>query len=227
MQRAAILFAKDPRPGTVKTRLTPPLAPEEAAELAAAFIGDTAEVLRGLEVERRIAAYAPRDGESRLRQLVGEGFELQAQVEGNLGDRMRAAFQTAFRSGSDRVVIVGSDSPSVPRRLLAEAFHVLESKDVVLGPSFDLGYYLIGLRHPRPELFHGVPWSTSQVFPRTLQTIVSLELDFYLLAPWYDVDDPRGLELLRADVDKLIRVGDRSRLRRTAKALSLIDAGER
>ena len=219
MSRTIILFAKAPCPGKVKTRLSPPLAPETAAELAAAFVRDTVAVLSGLDVERRVLAYAPEDGEPALRRLAADDFDFRPQVPGDLGNRMRAAFEDAFAGGSRRVVIIGSDSPGLPRRFIEEAFEVLESKDVVLGPSYDFGYYLIGLRRPLPELFQNIPWSTRKVLPRTVKIMAELRIDHHLLTPWRDVDSWEDVKLLRAQIEELRRRGDPSLPQATAETL--------
>jgi hypothetical protein len=226
VSRTIILFAKEPVAGEVKTRLSPPLAPGEAAELAAAFIEDTAVMLTGVAAERKVVACAPPEAAAALRRLVGEGFALQAQAGGDLGERMHAAFEEAFRGGARRVVIIGADSPTLPRRFIAEAFEALEKKAVVLGPALDRGYYLIGLERPIPDLFRGVRWGSGDVLQRTLEIIGREALPLHLLPLWFDVDTPADLKLLRLQVEALRLAGDASFPRATAALLARF-CGER
>jgi rSAM/selenodomain-associated transferase 1 len=219
MSRTLILFAKEPRPGQVKTRLSPPLAPEEAAALARAFIEDIAAALGRVACERRVLACAPPGAEAALARLAGEGFTCEPQAEGDLGARLEAACERAFAAGAARVVVVGADSPTLPPRLVDEAFEALRAKDVVLGPALDMGYYLVGLRRPAPALFQGIPWSTREVLPSTLAVAARAGLVLHFLPPWFDVDTPADLEFLRVQVEALRQSGDPAWPRATAAVL--------
>jgi hypothetical protein len=216
--RTLILFAKAPRPGSVKTRLSPVLGPEARSALAAAFYRDALALVARTDAERKVVAFSPADGEEDLRRLGGEGLELTPQAGGDLGERMRAAFAGAFahavaagagfpRAECGRVVVIGTDSPTLPPAFLEEAFTVLEAKDVVIGPARDLGYYLIGLARPFPELFEGIAWGTSEVLPETLRRVARAGARLHLLAPWHDVDTPEDLAFLRAEVEALRLAG--------------------
>jgi rSAM/selenodomain-associated transferase 1 len=208
-ERTLILFAKEPKPGTVKTRLGPLLTPKQSAAVAEAFLRDSAALVREAEVERRVVSYAPVGSEESMRARLGEGFVFEPQAEGDLGLRLRVAFDRALTSANARVVAIGADAPTLPPEVLAEAFDALERHDVVIGPALDLGYYLIGLRRPLPELFVDLKWGTAEVLPTTLARLRCAQVGVHLLPPWYDVDTPDELAFLRAHIDGLSLDGRR------------------
>jgi rSAM/selenodomain-associated transferase 1 len=208
---ALAIMAKAPRPGQVKTRLCPPLDPMEAAGLARAFLLDRIEQVRGLAARRAIA-YAPGDARG-VFEDVAPDFELFAQQGDDLGARMAAAIDHVLTGGAGAArpvsghaatgaVLVGTDSPTVPRQLLADAMRYVATGDVdlVLGPSEDGGYYLIGLRLPRPELFVDMAWSTPAVLPETLRRAEALGLRTAMLPAWFDVDTGADLERLEREL---------------------------
>lgn len=209
--RRLVLFAKLPRPGRVKTRLTPALGREGAARLYRAFLDDMAVVLGEVEVERR-ELWLAGDGTGRA-AMARRYPELEVRVQhgGDLGERLVHAFDTAFEEGDDLVVIVGSDHPSLPPSHLAVAFRHLREAELILGPTRDGGYYAVGLgRTVWPEaapLFRDVPWSTPGVLDRTRRAAETLELSRRELPEWYDVDTPEDLDRLRADVRAGSRTG--------------------
>ena len=203
-QEALVLFAKVPVPGKVKTRLFPCLSPEEASRLYQAFVWDAVAKAAQLRDRRgvvvSIAAY-PSSNDPFFHQLRQEyGLELSDQEGDDLGERMGCAVKGLLARGSERVVLIGSDSPTLPTRFLDLAFDLLGSSPVVLGPSFDGGYYLVGLSRWIPEIFEDIPWSTGVVLERTLQKIRELGLGCEILPAWHDVDDPEGLRLLIAQM---------------------------
>jgi rSAM/selenodomain-associated transferase 1 len=211
-----ILFAKAPRLGTVKTRLQETLPARRVRELYLAFLRDTLALARRVRgLERRVVAFTPADGEPMLRRMLGQdarGFEFRPQHHGNLGARMGSAFAQSFEAGAARVVIIGSDSPTLPTRMIEEAFAALENADLVLGPTTDGGYYLIGSRQPRLPgglqfLAGPIEWSTARVFEQTVRAARRRRLKLALLAPWYDVDDAAGLAVLRRHLRALAACG--------------------
>ena len=218
MNSTVCLFAKVPRPGSVKTRLTPPLSALEASQVAAAFYSDSLSLLRRVNADRRIVAFAPRDGERELREIGEDGFEFEAQADGDLGNRMAAVLRRAFESGSGRVILIGADSPTLRPSIVDEALAALKTKDVVLGPSFDLGYYMIGVRRHVPRLFEDMSWGTSEVLPATLKVIETEGLSLHLLPPSYDVDTLPDLQFLRSHVIAL-RLAGKSYPKATATVL--------
>jgi uncharacterized protein len=209
---AIILMAKAPRAGEAKTRLTPPLAPEEAAALAARMFADAAEC--ALSVTRHVlVAYAPADGRAALEALLPTAARAAwlEQRGADLGARLARAAREAFARGFGPLAFVGADSPTLPPEYVARALDALSAgeADVALGPAEDGGYYLVGLRSHAPRLFAGVEWSTPRAYEQTARNAAFLSLRLLELPPWYDVDTPADLARLRAELS-----GDESARRR-------------
>jgi rSAM/selenodomain-associated transferase 1 len=198
---ALAVMTKAPRPGAVKTRLTPPLSPEEAAALNTCFLQDTtAALLKTAELEnaRGIAVYTPVGAEEAYAGILPAEFELVPQRGGPFGERLVLAAEDLFRLGFASVCLIDSDSPTVPQEAFGQAVAFLrhEKPVVVLGPSDDGGYYLIGLNKPQPFLFEGIDWSTDRVLEQTLERASERNLTVRLLPTWYDVDDRETLQRL-------------------------------
>ena len=203
----AALFARQPRAGQVKTRLLSVLEPQVAADLYAAFLCDTAATLAACCADHKIVAYTGEGAEESLPMMLsGLGaFDYRAQVDGSLGDRMQALFAASFDDGATATVLIGTDSPSMPRHLIDEALQRLKTHDIVLGPSTDGGYYLLGLSRLVPELFHGIDWGSGNVLTQTLAAAGDRSLS--LLPVWYDVDLPAEAAFLRAHLQALRQAG--------------------
>ncbi len=202
-----ILFAKPPLVGRVKTRLIPVLGREGAARLYSRFLRDAAETALALRAERPgvglICEWALEPGESLnafpLSEWLPGPFLHRAQTGTDLGARMAAALGRHL-AGGGRAALIGTDFPDLPRRVLHEAFHLLERKEepaVALGPTSDGGYYLIGVNQPLPTLFTGIPWSTNEVLSRTIRRARAPGLGVLLLPKWRDVDHEEDLRALR------------------------------
>lgn len=186
---ALIFFAKAPIPGQVKTRLCPPLTPDEAASLHGSFVLDALERSRTVPGVDRFLACAPSADHVFFKIMEErQGLRLIDQVGEDVGARMAQAFQTAFARGYRRVLLAGTDLPTLPPSLYGQALGLLEQHDLVLGPALDGGYYLIGLTRPAPDLFAGIPWSTDRVLALTQQKAGSMGLTTALLPPCRDVD---------------------------------------
>jgi rSAM/selenodomain-associated transferase 1 len=225
---ALIIFARAPLPGHTKTRLIPSLGPDGAAELYRCFLLDTLAQAARAPAQPIIAAAAVDDAPA-LRALAAEAgldAEVTIQSGADLGARMRRAFQDAFARGHPRAVIIGSDSPSLPPARVAEALAQSAARDLVLGPSFDGGYYLIGLHADQPRLFEGVAWSQPTVLLETLRRARELGLSISLLDPWYDVDTPEDLARLRTHLAALALAGQEIPCPRTWQHLSTAPEGE-
>lgn len=198
-----VVFAKEPLPGTVKTRLAPPLDPRDAAALYTAFVEDVCATLSAaaLPGDRRVLA-APGGAGAVLRGVAERhGFATAAQVGADLGARMAHAIGAELSRGAASVLLVGSDSPTLPAAALAEARRLLAPggpAQAVLGPAADGGYWLAGARGSVPDLFDGIPWSTRDVLAATLSRARSRGIALELLPFWYDVDDAPALRLLAA-----------------------------
>jgi rSAM/selenodomain-associated transferase 1 len=198
---ALAVMTKAPRPGAVKTRLTPPLSPQEAAALNTCFLRDTSEALLKTAEEgaaRGIAVYTPIGAEAAYAEILPAEFELVPQRGGPFGERLAFAAADLFRLGFASVCLIDSDSPTVPIQAFGQAIDFLRRDEdaIVLGPSDDGGYYLIGLNKPRPSVFEGIDWSTDRVFEQTLERAREANLKVHLLPAWYDVDDRETLQRL-------------------------------
>ena len=146
MSNALVLYMKAPRPGTVKTRLTPRVSADEAAELYRAFILDTLHLAQGIAGASLFVAWTPEDGLAELRSALGNpDVEWTGQRGRDLGERLSNTFAALLRDEWDKIVVLGGDSPLLPPAYVEEAFAALDRHDVVLGPAEDGGYYLIGL----------------------------------------------------------------------------------
>ena len=219
---ALAVMTKAPQAGRVKTRLVPPLTPEDAAELNKCFLRDTAAAIStacrsrpAADAGRRdehpgashseavaaacgIAVYTPIGAESAYNDILPEDFGLLAQRGDKFGERLYFAVEDLFRCGFAAVCLIDSDSPTVPAEDFEEAVELLSTNEdrVVLGPSDDGGYYLIGVKKPHRHLFERVDWSTERVLEQTMQRAAEIEIEVKLLPTGYDVDDETSLRRL-------------------------------
>ncbi len=167
---ALLIFVKAPIPGEVKTRLRAPLSAAQAATIYEAFARDALRGARESGEADISIAYDPRPLYPDLSWL-GDAPPWFAQAAGDLGSRLSAAFDRAFGAGADKVVVIGSDCPDLEPSILRQAFKALDDTQAVLGPAEDGGYYLIGLREPRPRLFSKMEWSGAGVLKGTLERL--------------------------------------------------------
>ena len=198
-------MAKAPRVGDAKTRLVPPLTPEDAAALSACFIQDAAENIAAAGMLAPIEGYiafAPRGAEAEFRALVAPDTRLLPTRRPGLSASLLDATTDLLAAGYGSVCLVNSDSPTLPTSILVEAARALSSPGdrLVLGPSEDGGYYLIGLKHAHARLFEDIAWSTPQVFVQTEERARELGLSVFRLPVWYDVDDIGSLHRLRSEL---------------------------
>ena len=228
MADCVIVFAKNPVPSEVKTRLIPFLSADQAASLYKAFLIDWCDALSTLTVHREsevrqslprfigephpptqshpsvhlVIAYTPPNSRSALQTLIGQKAIYIPQVGADLGERLISAAQWACEQNYTKFLFVGSDSPTLPIQYVERALDLLDSRDVVIGPSVDGGYYLIGFSPDGavlaiPAIFEDITWSTDLVFRQTLEKVQSVNARLGLLPPWYDVDTFADLQLLR------------------------------
>jgi rSAM/selenodomain-associated transferase 1 len=203
---ALAVMTKAPRPGRVKTRLIPPLTPNEAAALNACFLRDTTTAISSAIVSGKVsgrkaggvAVYTPVGWEGAYADLLPPDFDLIPQRGGSFGERLWFAVEDLFKCGFDAVCLIDSDSPTVSAATFAHAMEILRSsrEHIVLGPSDDGGYYLIGLKKPQREMFEGIDWSTERVLDQTKARAKEIGLAVKLLPMCYDVDDSTTLERL-------------------------------
>jgi uncharacterized protein len=202
---ALAVMAKAPRAGKVKTRLQPPLSAEDAAALNVCFLRDTAENIADVAREggaRGIVCYTPVGDEAAFDGLLPGGFALIAQRGDGFGERLLYAAEDILSCGFSAVCLIDSDSPTLPKDALRVAVRELArpGERVVLGPSEDGGYYLIGMKRPEPRVFERISWSTASVFAETLDRAREAGLELMELPKWYDVDDEATLTLLEAEL---------------------------
>jgi rSAM/selenodomain-associated transferase 1 len=198
-------MAKAPREGEVKTRLIGALSPAEVTELYINFLRDTFALMEEVQSEREALAlalcYTPAGEEEAFEIVEREGSLMLAQRGEDLGERLSSCFMDLFDLGFDSVVVIGADSPTLPADFLFEAFERLADEyDVVIGPAEDDGYYLVGMRKFRREIFEGIPWGTGGVLSTTTDRVRDAGLNMILLPVWYDVDTPEELVRLKEEL---------------------------
>ena len=229
-ETALVVFAKAPIPGQAKTRLCPPLTPDEAATVHGSFVIDTLERTRTAVTKFRLSAdrylaCAPSSALAFFKIMEErQAVRLLDQEGDDLGARMHGVFEKLFAGGYGRVIIVGTDVPSLPLSAYQEAIELLSRHDLVLGPAVDGGYYLIGLKKSAAALFDDIPWSTDRVLALTMERAAGLGLIVGQLPEWRDVDTIEDLKTLieasRLDARKPKQ--EQSFSARTAGALQLI-----
>lgn len=198
------IICKTPLAGRSKTRLCPPLHPDECAGLSACFIRDLASTIHALAESGGVTGYAvytPVGSEAVLATLLPAGFRLLPQSDGDLGARLCNGIEDLLLRGHAGAILVNSDSPTLPLAILRDAVDAVHSGDaVVLGPALDGGYTLVGLSKPHPRIFADIPWSTPQVYRLTLQRARETGLPVIAVPQWYDVDDEYTLRLLQGEL---------------------------
>ncbi|RIK77526.1 MAG: glycosyltransferase [Planctomycetota bacterium] len=197
------VFAKYWEPGQVKTRLAASVGNERAAAYYRKFLATT---LRRFEsvADTRMVVFTPANRRDDFTALAGPAWELMPQCDGDLGNRLRSFLEATLNRVARRVVILGADSPTLPLEYVQEALGRLATHSVVLGPSEDGGYYLLGASGAVPPIFDNMPWSDSTLLEATLDRLCQRDVASHLLGTWYDVDDAeslaRYLAAERADV---------------------------
>jgi uncharacterized protein len=191
---ALAVMTKAPQAGRVKTRLTPPLSPEEAAALNTCFLRDTAAAISDAVSSSNaqgVGVYTPVGAEAAYAGILPQEFILVPQRGDKFGERLMAATDDLLELGFSALCLIDSDSPTVPPRAFAQSIEYLSraQDSVVLGPSDDGGYYLIGLKKPHHDLFEEIDWSTERVLEQTIAAARQIDLPVHLLPTCYDVDD--------------------------------------
>jgi hypothetical protein len=192
-----LYFVKYPQKGEVKQRLAADIDEDIVVELYRNFVLDTLSTLKKLDVQLRIC-FSPLNAQKKFREWLGSSYRYVPQEGNDLGERMKNSFSHAFVEGFRRVILIGSDSPDLPGDFLRNAIVELQTHDIVLGPSSDGGYYLIGFRDHTflPSVFDGISWSSSTVFQETKEKIKNAGRSLSLLPAWSDVDTISDLKNL-------------------------------
>jgi hypothetical protein len=184
-----IIFAKNLVHGKVKTRLASSVGVDVAFEVYKELIDHTKTIAKNVNADK-IVYYSEQVEHT---DIWNDGF-LKAKQQGvDLGERMKNAFQGMLQLGYTKAVIIGTDCPSLNAQIIHDAFDALDQKNVVIGPAYDGGYYLIGMKDLYEELFHAVPWSTDTVLKTTIAICDRFNLSYSLLPILYDIDDEKDL----------------------------------
>lgn len=203
--QAVVLFARDPILGKVKTRLSPFLDDETILKLYTCFLNDSLDKIRQVDSADLFVGIAPSNQSGFFTGQQGSDTHLFVQEGETLGDKMRQAFKDRFEEGYKKIVIIGSDSPSLPVSYIERALG--SDKDLVLGPSTDGGYYLIGMREKVVEVFDGVAWGTEEVLRETYERLAKEGAELELLPVWYDIDSPDDLKFFKTHLQLIEQSG--------------------
>jgi uncharacterized protein len=197
---ALVILTKTPQPGQSKTRLVPPLSYTDAADLARALLIDQLDNLARFDGARLFIAFTPEKTAGFFEAFSAQGFTCFAQRGQSLGERMRRAFEHLFASGFENIILIGSDLPALPLRFFHQAYACLEKSaaDVVLGPSADGGYYLVGMNRMIATIFDDIGWSGDDVLAQTIHKLEDRGLKHELLPEWYDIDTAKDLKRLQS-----------------------------
>lgn len=187
--RCLIMFVKFPEQGRVKSRLAKDLGAEAAANLYRCFVDDLSERF-SKEPYKLCLAFHPTEKENEMREMLGDEFSCIPQTGDDLGERMKLAFLRCFSEGGRSVVLIGSDIPDLPARIVDEAFCALDEKDSVIGPAADGGYYLLGFKQDtfNANVFQGIPWGGETVFHDTMNLLRMAGAPVHVLPAWRDID---------------------------------------
>ena len=198
------VFARYWSPGKVKTRLARTIGDEAAAEIYRASLAVTLDRFSAAG-DVRTVAFTPLERQAEMQAFAGTCWIARPQASGDLGQRIEHYFSEAFARGATRIVLIGSDSPTLPIAFVYDAWRQLADAPVVLGPAQDGGYYLVGLSQPLPALFADIAWSTPLVWSQTVARLQQLSVSWTKLPPWHDFDDQSDLRRLRTELADLLR----------------------
>ena len=195
--RCLVMFVRFPGQGQVKSRLAKDLGEEAATNLYRCFVEDLLERFSKEAYRLRIAFY-PAEKEREMREMLGDEFSYIPQTGEDLGERMKLSFLRCFSEGLRAVVLIGSDVPDLPARIVDEAFLALDEYEAVIGPSVDGGYYLLGFKQDtfNGDVFMGLPWGAETVFQETMKILRRAGAPVHVLPVWWDIDKPEDIAAL-------------------------------
>ena len=200
---ALIIMAKEPKVGSTKTRLCPPLNLDEAAELYEALLWDTVEMVEGVQDIDLAIAITPPESSDYFKRITHSKTILIPVSCADIGECLVYVLNQLINMGYQRVMALNSDGPSLPPEYIHIAHQNLDLYDLVLGPAHDGGYYLVGFKKMHTSIFRGIDWSTDQVLKQTLQKAEQLNLSVHLLPTWYDIDTAADLDRLQDELERL------------------------
>ena len=198
-----IIMAKEPKIGSTKTRLCPPMKFGEAANFYEALLWDTINMTTGIKGIDLAIAISPPESADYFRKISPPKTHLIPLTCADIGECLMRVLDKLLEMGYLQVMALNADGPSLPPSYIQEAKESLDQHDLVLGPTEDGGYYLIGFKENYPDLFTGIDWSTNEVLEQTLIKADSLNLSVHLLPTWYDVDTSKDIQRLRDELKML------------------------
>jgi Uncharacterized protein conserved in bacteria len=198
-ERVLVIMAKAPRPGMVKTRLASILPLRAVTAFYRCLLDDTLALAKTLR-HVQVSVMCPQSDVNELRQLAGDEVSVVAQSGQGLAAGLTSVFAHFTANGPRRTIAFNSDSPHLPPSVLEDAFEILVAHDLVVGPTHDGGYYLVGAKTPHPALFAGDGMGTSSAFDKLLSQAGALDLSVGFAEPFYDVDVADDLSRLAADL---------------------------
>ena len=198
-----IIMAKKPQPGRSKTRLCPPFTHKQAASIAEALLKDTIDLVNGIPGIQPAVAITPPEEMGYFQNLCPDHFWLLPVKGANIGECLYSTIDSILDKGHPKAIAINADGPDLPVSYLVKSLSDLDSHDMVIGPTNDGGYYLIGLKHTAPQIFEGITWSTNLVLNQTLERAKDSGLIYTILPPWHDVDTGQDLEHLELHLKNL------------------------
>ncbi|WP_028828831.1 TIGR04282 family arsenosugar biosynthesis glycosyltransferase [Proteocatella sphenisci] len=200
MNEAIIIFTRVPVAGKTKTRLESLFLPEECAEIHSCFLKDIKKCCENTGRDCFVF-YTPYGKKNILYSLLGKDKKYVLQKGGNLGIRMHNAIEYVLKSGYDSCVLIGSDIPELESSDLVKAFDVLRRNDLVLGPTTDYGYYLIGMKKPDIKVFDNQIYGYGSVLKNTIEAVKTADLSYNLIKAYADIDEPEDVFNLKKRFD--------------------------
>ncbi len=193
---ALIVFIKAPIPGKVKTRLSPPMTEKQVLDLYQIMVEELVEQFKNVDFCQIKVFCTPDSAIPQVKSWLGDELEYYSQKGEDLGERMYNALKQVRSEGFEKIVLIGSDIPTIDLTTIIRAFSVLEHADVTLGPSLDGGYYLVGMKKPHKFLFENIAWSTDKVLRQTIDKIQQKELSLSQIEVKNDIDTYEDLTQL-------------------------------
>lgn len=184
MNKHLIIFIKNPELGKAKTRIAQTTGDARALEIYKELLEHTRHITSQVDCHRHLFYSSFIDGQD---DWSSEQFNKKLQINGGLGDKIQHAF-SQVGSADSRLIIIGSDCGELNAEIITQAFDALSDHQVVLGPTFDGGYYLLGLQNPNLDLFSGIEWSTDSVYPQTIEKVKAQNLSYFELPRLHDID---------------------------------------